>query len=64
MVVDSSALLAILQGEPEAELFGRLMVEAPSVLIGSATLFDASMVTLSRRGETGLAELTALLADA
>lgn len=64
MVVDSSALLAVLQNEAEAERFGRLLVEAPSVLIGAATLFEVSMVTVSRRGERGLAELTALLADA
>jgi ribonuclease VapC len=44
MIVDSSALIAILRGEPEAEAFADAMEAAESVRISAGTLFEASIV--------------------
>jgi ribonuclease VapC len=64
MVVDSSALLAILQDEPESQHFTDLMLGAPVRLVSASTWFEASMVMLSRRGEAGLADLVAFCRSA
>lgn len=61
MVVDSSALIGILQGEPEEHLFYAALERSPVVLLGTATLFETSMILLSRRGDQGLADLTKVL---
>ncbi len=48
MVLDSSVLLAILQREPERELFLSQIDSAPRRLISAATVIEASIVVLSR----------------
>ena len=53
MVVDTSALFAILFKEPEAELFKQLIAQDPVRLISAATLLEATVVIESRRGEAG-----------
>lgn len=42
MIVDSSALVAIMKGEPEAETFARLLQDTASVRISAATLLETS----------------------
>jgi ribonuclease VapC len=44
MIVDSSALIAILRKEPEAQVFSETIEYAVPVRISAATLFEASMV--------------------
>jgi ribonuclease VapC len=44
MIVDSSALIAILRDEPEAQAFSETIENAKSVHISAGTLFEASMV--------------------
>ena len=44
MIVDSSALIAILRDEPEAQAFSDAIEYEVSVRISAATLFEASMV--------------------
>jgi ribonuclease VapC len=44
MIIDSSALIAILRGEPEAQAFSEAIEKAESVRISAGTLFEASMV--------------------
>lgn len=61
MVIDSSALLAILLDEPERAAFRSAIVGDAVRLASTATLFEAAMVTLGRLGEPGVAELDALL---
>ena len=57
MVLDTSALLAILNDEPEADAF-RLAIEADPVrLTSAASLTEASIVIESRVGEVGGREL-------
>jgi len=44
MIVDSSALIAILNGEPEAQAFADAMEAAESLRLSAGTLFEASIV--------------------
>ncbi len=61
MVVDSSALMAILRGEPEEPAFRNAIRTAPNRLLGAPTRVEASMVALGRRGEPGLEQMQALI---
>jgi ribonuclease VapC len=61
MVVDSSALIAILRGEPEEFAFRNAIRTAPNRLLGAPTRVEASMVALGRRGEPGLEQMQALI---
>lgn len=64
MVVDTSALLAVLWGEPESERFVALLAAARDPLISVATLLEASMVIYARTGAKGIRRLDELLAAA
>ena len=50
MVVETSAVLAILLEEPEAAEFAQLIEDAPTPLISAASVFEAGIVLLSRYG--------------
>jgi ribonuclease VapC len=63
MVIDSSALSAILSKEPERRLFEQSIKLAPTRLLSVSGLVETSIVVLSRRRGEGLAVLTELLAD-
>lgn len=64
MVLDTSALLAVLLNEPEAEAF-RLAIEADPVrLLSAATLVETSIVIEARVGEAGGRELDGMLQKA
>ncbi len=60
MVVDTSALMAILFDEEDAEKFAQAMAQADLLHISAATLVEASLVAKGR-GEGYDEELTALL---
>lgn len=79
IAVDSSALIAILRREPEADDFLRIIAQAAGCLLSSVSLLETSMVLAGRVGDqaswTGLDALVsranmqtvahdALLADA
>lgn len=53
MVLDSSAILAVLLDEPERSSFNRLIEQDPTRLVSAATLVEVTMVIESRRGEPG-----------
>jgi ribonuclease VapC len=53
MVLDSSAILAILLDEPERATFTRLVEEDQRRLVSAATLVEVSIVIESRKGEPG-----------
>ena len=53
MVIDSSALLAIVFDERERTSFVDIIENAPRRLISAATLLECSIVVLKRTGETG-----------
>lgn len=62
MILDSSALLAILLGEPNGEeLLAR--VRLVPLGVGAPTLLETATVLTSRRGWGSLAELEAFLLD-
>jgi ribonuclease VapC len=48
VIVDTSAIAAILFAEPEEDRFLKLLVEAPTVRISAATLVEATMVIEGR----------------
>ena len=63
MVVNTSALVAILFGEPDAERFAHALGEAPARLLSAVTRVELSFVVEGRNGETGRADLELLLRD-
>jgi ribonuclease VapC len=63
MVIDTSALVAILFGEPEAADFTRLIVGAPVRLLSAVTRVELSFVVEGRKGEAGRADVEVLLRD-
>ena len=62
MVIDTSALVAILLGESERDAFIDVLVEALDPLISAATLLEASIVLETKLGPGGVSDLDALLA--
>jgi len=50
MVIDSSALVAILLREPESDRLVRVALAAPLCLIGAASYLETCMVMISRNG--------------
>lgn len=65
IVVDSSALLAILRREPEADAFLRIIAAADSCLLSSVSLLETSLVLAGRQGDANSwIELDALVAQA
>ncbi|MER8759695.1 type II toxin-antitoxin system VapC family toxin [Mesorhizobium sp. M0976] len=57
MVIDTSAVVAILRSEPEAARLERALVSDPIRLIPATCVLEARMVLVSRRGEHALAEI-------
>ena len=53
MVIDTSAILAILLFEPEAKDFARLMRQSRRRLVPASAILEASIVLLARHGEMG-----------
>ena len=49
MVIHTSALLAVLFSEPEAEQFARLMADAPILLLSAASQLEACLVAEGSR---------------
>jgi ribonuclease VapC len=63
MVVDTSALIAIFQGEPEAKAFLDMIVTTNDVLIAAPTRLEAFVVASRRHGKERAAELADLIKD-
>lgn len=61
MVLDTSALVAVLFNEPERFELVRKIASAPRRLISSATLVECSIVVEARRGEAAGRELDLFL---
>ena len=64
MVVDTSALMAVLLAEPEAEAFLQAFQASQVKLISTATLVEAKIVVARALGEPGLQHLDLLLQKA
>ena len=63
MVIDSSALIAIVRGEPESGRFLLAIRAAFPRVVAAPTAIEASIVMLSKFGEPGLAEFEQLLEE-
>jgi len=61
MVIDTSALVAILGDEPDAPRFEAAVVSDPVRLLSAGTLLETSIVIEARYGEVGGRELDLLL---
>jgi ribonuclease VapC len=61
MVVDTSALLAVLFGEPEADRISRAVASDPRRLATAFSVLEAAIVVEARKGESGGRELDLLL---
>ena len=61
MVIDTSALVAILCNEPEAPLFEEALERNATRLISAGTLLETSIVIEARFGEAGGRELDLLI---
>lgn len=61
MVIDASALIAILLGEPEAARLASAIAADPNRLVGGPTLVEAAAVMLGRKGPQSEIALDALL---
>lgn len=61
MIVDSSALVAILTQEPEAERFTRAILSALKARISAATFVELSIVAEGKLGDAGIRNLDSLI---
>jgi ribonuclease VapC len=64
IVVDSSALVAILDNERDAAIFALTLAEADAALISAATLLETAIVMLNRHGERSARLLDELVQEA
>jgi ribonuclease VapC len=64
VVLDTSAVVAILLGEPERERFIELVANAADPVISAATLVESSIVMLAKTGTDGVNDLDELLSAA
>ncbi|KQT83902.1 type II toxin-antitoxin system VapC family toxin [Aurantimonas sp. Leaf443] len=62
IVVDTSAIVAILQGEPEARAIAECADRQPAVM-SAGTAVELSIVVLSRWGEDGLLRIRAISSE-
>jgi ribonuclease VapC len=63
MVVDTSALLAILEEEPDAAVYAEAIADADPPLISAASLVEAGIVLLNRHGPRGLRKMNGLIQE-
>jgi ribonuclease VapC len=63
MVIDTSALVAVLLAEPAAERLVAALDASPKRCVSAATVLEASLVLLGRYGEAGDAHLDRLLRE-
>ena len=61
MIVDTSAIVAVLMTEPDAEQIAKALGEAPARLISAVTRVELSLVIEGRKGEPGRQDLERLL---
>ncbi len=63
MVVDTSAIVAILLGEPESNAFAQILAANPPLAISAITLHEASIVMAGKVRQTGVRLLDDFLRD-
>jgi ribonuclease VapC len=63
VIADTSALLAVILGEPDAEVYLRAMAMSDSLGVSAATMTEACIVAEACQGREAVSDLAALLAD-
>lgn len=63
IVVDTSALLAMLQNEPERAAFAAKIARTERRAVSAVSMLEAGMVAFGRRGQVGLSALDELVTD-
>ena len=58
IVIDSSALVAILEEEPEHQTFKAIISTASRRVVSAVTLYETGIVLLRKHGPEGLADLS------
>jgi ribonuclease VapC len=61
MIVDSSALIAILFNEQDAKKFFDAIAASPICLVGAPTVFETSLVLFSKEGPEAIFDLDELM---
>lgn len=61
IAVDTSALLAIIQAEPEGTAFLDVIRDTDRAVVSAVSVLEGGIVLRARRGVDGIAELTALI---
>src|SRR5262249_46375629 len=64
IVVDTSALLAILEEEPDAARYAKAIPEEAPPLISAASLVEVGIVMLNRHGPRALRRVNGLIQEA
>lgn len=64
MVIDSSAIIAALFGEPEAPVFLRALASGERKLMSAVGHLEAAIVVEARKGEVGAKSFARLIAEA
>lgn len=64
MIIDTSAVVAILAGESDAAHYAQMIEKDPTPRIGAPALLEASMVLTRWFGETAVAALDAFVREA
>lgn len=62
MIIDTSALVAILDREPEAGRIARTLASTPERVLSAASLVEIGILMQARRGDDGARDLDLLLA--
>jgi ribonuclease VapC len=62
MIVATSAIIAILDQEPEAERIARTLASTPELKLSAANLVEVGIVMQARRGDDGTRDVDLLLA--
>lgn len=63
MIIDTSAIIAILAGETDAAYFAEMIERNPAPRIGAPTLLEASMVLTRWFGDAAVAALDAFVRE-
>ncbi len=63
MIVDSSALLAVVLSEPDADRYALTLSRSSECRIAAPTRLECAIVMLRRSGETGIARLDDFVAE-
>jgi ribonuclease VapC len=64
MTLDTSAVVAVIRGEPEKLEFIELIEQAPRLLMSSVSVLEATIVLEGRKGEAGRFDLDSFLRKA